>query len=178
MRKRTSMRLFIGFVVVVMLLSGCLQQEATTEDEKSRQGEVAEVQEAEEEAEVQVDTRQNYNDVIYNEEINFEEFPTAITMDLEEKTEYSVYFEADKQIQFVVYSEQRYNEWKETGAHTISKATTKSGPDCCATSGTFNIDINAGEAGTYYFVFDDSRLPNKENLPEKGKLIVTRVSNI
>lgn len=110
----------------------------------------------------------------HTEDISFAEFPTAKAATLE-KGRYSIYFETDYPIQFVVYSEQRYNQWKEEGAHTISKATTKSGSSCCAESGTFTVDINEGEQGTYYFVFDNSRVSNN---PTTGKIIVTKLGGI
>jgi hypothetical protein len=77
-----------------------------------------------------------------------------------------------------MYSEKRYNEWKSTGTHTMSKITTKSGSNCCSAGGTYTVDMNKGEGGDYYFVYDGSDIANPENLPKTGSLIVVQLSTI
>ena len=120
----------------------------------------------------------NLDNEVFHEEFSFIIFPRVSTIELEEGSKYSVYFEVDSPIQFVVYSEKRYNEWRQSGTHTISKATTKSGPDCCATSSSFSIEINNGEEGRYYLVFDDSGLKLAGKKPSIGILGVAKTGNI
>jgi hypothetical protein len=121
---------------------------------------------------------QAYNQVVIDKEITFDEFPYILSEELDSKMKYEITFETDNQIQFVVYSEERYNQWLDTKIHTTSKATTKSGSICCDTKRTFNVDINEGEGGLYYFVFDNSNLPDDADLPTTGKLTVTKKTNI
>lgn len=110
---------------------------------------------------------------VTNEEFTFTEFPFVKTKELDEGR-YSVSFESDNKIRFVVYSEDRYNEWLDSGVHTISKASTAEGVECCAENGDYTIDINEGESGTYYFVFDDE----KGLGASQGKLIVNKVGEM
>lgn len=118
------------------------------------------------------------NEVIFEEEFEFEEYPKAFLQKMDEKARYEIYFEADEEIQFIVYSKERYDQWKETGMHTLSKVNTKTSEGCCKINGTYKIDINIGEGGTYYFVFDDSLMEPKTLLPSTGKLKITKLSGI
>jgi hypothetical protein len=149
------------------------QIETTSDDETTSDEEVVIETEA-----TQSPSIETTNEVILNTDIIFEEFPFVLEQELDSRTRYSVYFETDKQIQFVVYSEERFNQWQDSEFHTISKASTKLGSVCCDTERTFNVGINEGEGGIYYFVFDDVNLPDKENLPSKGKLTIIKTANI
>ena len=128
----------------------------------------------EKEAETKQTISVNEKAAIFNEEFSLSEFPAVKTASFE-IGRYRVFFETDYTIQFVMYSEQRYNEWKLTGMHTISKITTKEGTSCCRDSGNYVIDINDGEAGEYYFVFDASKTSGK---PTKGKIVVEKISDL
>jgi len=119
-----------------------------------------------------------YNQLLQNQTFEFKEFPFAIKQKLDAPARYNIWFETDKPIQFIVYSEQRYNEWLSTKSHTISKVNTQTGGKCCAATGSYNIDINQGEAGTYYLVFDGSAIKEKALLPSSGKIIITKLSGI
>lgn len=149
-------------------------------EKTDKKGELAEVIEKKLDPEPRVLPTIPDGTVMMNEEFSLDgkAFPFVKKLDLEEGARYTVYFESDRQIQFVVYSEFHYNKWKETGFHSIAKATTQSGPRCCETSGSFKFDVNSGEGGTFYLVFDDKKIPDKSQLPGKGKLIVTKNENI
>lgn len=170
-KKRNFKTTFI-VILIALLIVAAIVFWPSAENQNSTD-EVNEAQNNENVEEVKV-----YDEVILEETIEFNEFPFKITQELESKTNYEVYFRTDKEIQFVVYSEDRYNEWQETGYHTISKASTKLGSECCDTSRTFKVGINENEGGNYYFVFDDSKLPDKENLPTEGKLVITKKTDI
>ena len=120
------------------------------------------------------------NTIVFNEEFEMEsgDFPVVKITELEAGARYSVYFETDKQIQFVAYNERFYNMWLETGSHTIAKATTNSVSSCCETSGSFTFDVNDDEGGNFYFVFDGAQIPDKSQLPKNGKLVVRINENI
>jgi len=122
--------------------------------------------------------RQTYNQQLLDEQVKFTAFPLVREVTLEEGMKYNVYFETDSPIRFVVYNEARYNDWKQNGQHTMSKATTNSAEGCCRTDGNFPIDINNGEAGKYYLVFDASDLKLADPRPSQGILRVTKTSNI
>jgi hypothetical protein len=122
--------------------------------------------------------RQTYNQQMLDEQLKFTAFPLVREVTLEEGMKYSVYFETDSPIRFVVYNEARYNDWKQSGQHTMSKATTNSADGCCGTDGNFAIDINRGEVGKYYLVFDASDLKLADPRPSQGIVRVTKTSNI
>ena len=114
--------------------------------------------------------------------------PEMLTRDLDEilqsgklvvaLRERNFVYKEDGPIQFIVYSEERYNSWVTTGKHTISKANTNRGTECCQKTGSFNIDINNGEGGKYYLIFDDKKLGRYDARPTKGHLQVIKTSNI
>lgn len=114
------------------------------------------------------------NGVLRSESIRFETFPQVVLVSLEDATEYSVSYSADAPIRFTVYNEQRYNEWKETGRHTLSKASTKSQYECCKSSATFAFEVNDGEGGQYYLVFDDNDLGDGWTRPTQAVVSVTK----
>jgi hypothetical protein len=122
--------------------------------------------------------RQSYNQKVFDQPVDFKEFPTVLTATLEESSKYSVHFETDQPLRFVVYSEKRYNEWKTGGYHTISKMTTNSAENCCRTDMDQSIDINQGEGGKYYFVFDAGDLKLADPRPTKGVLRVIKTTSI
>ncbi len=107
-------------------------------------------------------------------QFSFTEFPTVKTTELA-VGRYEIHFETDSNIQFVVYSQERYEQWKETGAHTISKATTQQGTSCCTSSRTFTVDVNQGEEGLYYLVFDATKVSSQ---PTVGQITITDIGDI
>lgn len=117
------------------------------------------------------------NEQVYEEEIMLDSFPKEKSLMLEEGMKYLITFEADKDIQFIIYAEEKYNEWKQTGYHTTAKYNTK-GKTCCKMSDSYQIDINNGEAGKYYLVFDDALINDKANLPTKAKITITKTAKI
>jgi hypothetical protein len=118
---------------------------------------------------------QAINEVVLERELAFKDWPTAVSVKLDELVRYRVQFSIDKPAQVVVYSEQRYNQWKETGSHTISKASTKTVDGCCQQEASWTFDVNQGEGGTYYVVFDTSKVTEK---PTTGSLKVTKATTI
>jgi len=96
------------------------------------------------------------SELVRDEIVELTGFPTIRTVELAEGR-YRISFEAEKKIRLVLYSQERYNEWQNTGEHTISKLSTQEGVECCADSGSYTVDINEGEAGTYYLIFEDPR---------------------
>ncbi len=184
--KRTIAILFT-MILLLSLTAGCVMKDSGTTEETTEMTEetvettenetpVAEATPAEKAPPVA--PRKSYGEVVFDEQTTLTEFPTTLTTVMEEGMKYNIQFQTDQPIQFVVYSEQRYNEWQNSGAHTISKATTKSGDECCANEGSFTIDINEGEAGKYYIVFDDGKLNDLVERPTTGSVTVTKVSNI
>jgi hypothetical protein len=117
---------------------------------------------------------------IFNDEFDTKpkHFPLVEKIALQERSRYSVVFETDNKIRFVVYAEDKYNSWINSGQHATSKITTKSGPICCATEGSYSMDINIGEGGDYYFLFDGSDIEFESDLPTKAKLKVTKTGDI
>ncbi len=177
--------ILLAMMLLMSLTAGCVMKQGETTEET----ETTEIEEAEMTEEIQVQEkpakkqtpttpRKSYGEVVFEEEKTLTEFPTALTAKMEAGMKYNINFQTDQPIQFVVYSEERYNEWQNSGAHTISKATTKSGDECCASEGSFTIDINEGEAGKYYLVFDDAKLNDLVERPTTGTITVTKVSNI
>ncbi|MFH1064085.1 MAG: hypothetical protein V1729_03325 [Candidatus Woesearchaeota archaeon] len=175
----------VAALSIIVLLSGCTPQ---TPD-RSASADAQVMQTTEDTADMDTGTadggwttptlsRPVSGEVILEEKIPFTEFPLAKKIDLAERTRYDIYFETNHPIKFVVYSEKRYSEWLETGYHTMSKVTTKSGPKCCDTSMSTSIDINIGEGGTYYLVFDASDLKMADPKPTEGIIRITKMSEI
>jgi hypothetical protein len=106
-----------------------------------------------------------------------EDFPVVKQVALEEKTRYNVAFEADKEIRFTVFPESSYNFWIDTASYGKSKATTNSASGCCSSAGSYSVEVNENEGGTYYFVFDSKGLAGSD-IPSKLKLTVTKTGNI
>lgn len=138
----------IGLAILLALLGGYLwmtYSQGTTEGEPTLQ--------AQNEPQTAVTS---VSELVKEEVVELTNFPTVRTVELPEGR-YQISFESDKKIKLVLYSQERYNEWQNTGEHTISKLSTQEGVECCAASGSYTVDINEGEAGTYYFIFEDPR---------------------
>jgi uncharacterized protein YegP (UPF0339 family) len=121
---------------------------------------------------------QNLNEIVVSEDIPLKDFPVVKTHALQEGVRYRVELKTDKPIQFVLYNEAHYNAWKQSGEHGIAKINSNSPAGCCTADGSWPIDINKGEGGNYYFVFDASKIADTSALPTTGKLVVTKVSTI
>jgi hypothetical protein len=117
---------------------------------------------------------------IFNEEFDTENevFPFVKKIALEARTRYNIVFAADKEIRFVVYAENKYRTWQDKGFHVTSKITTNSADGCCSTGGSYNMDINEGEGGDYYFLFDESDIEFETDFPTKVKIKVTKTGGI
>ena len=114
----------------------------------------------------QVNTATNYK-----EGIKLTEFPASVKKEFTQGR-YKISFAADSEVRFTMYEENRYQEWQQSGTHTLSKLTTKKGSTCCTKDGEWTIDINNGEEGTYYFVFD---LGFVETGPESATISVRKI---
>lgn len=117
------------------------------------------------------------NEEVVSEDISLTEFPTAKKHSLQEGSRYVVKVTLDTPIQFILYNEARYNAWKSSGEHGTAKINSKTASSCCTADGSWQIDINKGEGGDYYFVFDATKLGDAAR-PTKAHLSVTKVSTI
>jgi hypothetical protein len=116
--------------------------------------------------------------VVYEETFAFSGEKKYFSAPLDERKRFKVTFETDNPIRFVMYNKARFDDWSASGVHTMSKITTNSASGCCASVGAYSVDINQGEGGDYYFVFDTSDIVDKKDLPKEGKLVVTELSSI
>jgi|GEM_PF-4429720 len=110
---------------------------------------------------------------VADKEFQLTKFPFVKTYNLD-FGRYEVSFQSDQLVRFTVYNEARYNEWLSTGTHTLSKISTQHGSKCCTPGGSYTVDINEGEAGTYYFVFEDAK-----NLgASSGKIVINKIGEL
>ena len=99
-------------------------QQKGTETQQVQQNEQQQIQQAQQpetpaketEKQQQIDEQT----AVFNEEFTFTDFP-AVKTSYFDAGRYRVTFETDYTIRFVMYSEQRYNEWKSSGTNKISK---------------------------------------------------------
>jgi hypothetical protein len=145
-RKKNPTLWIIGLVAIVVLIGGYIWMNYDWTETKP----------AETTAPTPPSVVTPVSELLLDETVQLTKSPFVKTVNLE-MGRYDVSFEADKRIRFVLYSETRYNEWIDSGEHTQSKISTQDSSECCAISGNYRIDINEGEAGTYYFVFEDVR---------------------
>lgn len=161
-QKKNPLIWIIGFVVIVVLLGGYFwmnyNQAETTSEETTT---------------TLQSTVTTTNELVLDETVQLTKSPFVKTVNLD-MGRYDVSFEADKRIRVVLYDEARYNEWVDTSIHTISKLSTQQGSECCAISGNYRIDINEGEAGTYYFVFEDVRSLGMSS----SKIVINKVGEL
>jgi hypothetical protein len=121
-----------------------------------------------------VNVLQTANDTVLNE--NFEYSGKAKVIPVTMSTgRYAVTFLSDKPMLLRVYDESHYVQWNTNGIEGTAKLSTLKGyntpEDCCTAEGAWMIDINQGEEGNYYFVFED-RL---NVLPTRGRITATKM---
>lgn len=107
--------------------------------------------------------------VIVDENVKFDTFPWVQEVDLDQGR-YEVYFEADQNIKFMIYSDS-------SGQQKL-KVTTQFGPKCCDTTGSYTVDINNGEGGKYKIVFDDSEMTLADERPSQGLVKIGKIGDI
>lgn len=191
---RKKLAFLITGIIVIFLVSGCvMQQDAALANEtgtETEETEAAGTGTAEAETSIEapaqnkeqepqeIPERTTYNKVVFDEDMSFTEFPAVTTVPLEEGMKYRIEFEAESVIYFALYEEFMHNKWKETGEHVIAKASSASKDGALTASGSYQFDINEGEGGTYYIVFDDSMNKMADGKPTTAKVKLTKVSNI
>jgi len=106
--------------------------------------------------------------VLINE--TFTEFPHVIQKEFSEGLRIGVMFQSDRPIKFYMYDKQHYEQYQ-TGYYGSNKATTGRTP---ATQGSYRVDINNGEGGLYYFVFE----PVEGSKASEGVLNVIEISKL
>jgi hypothetical protein len=114
--------------------------------------------------------------IVWEKEWALGKLPAYQSFEIRSDGKYRINFKADSISQFVLYREFFFDKWKSSREHSISKATTKNGKDCCADSGSFVFDVNTGETGTYYVVFDDARLAPESARPQTAHVTVSKMN--
>lgn len=124
------------------------------------------------------------NQDLIDTEIDFEAegLPYVVEVEFGDARAYSVVFELDEPLQVTVLNEQNYQQWQSTGDYLRVKQTTRktigTTRTCCSAQESLNFQVNNGEGGKYYIVFDDDALGVNEPRPTVGKLRITWNSEI
>ena len=114
-------------------------------------------------------------EVLLQQDFAIDQFPMEIPFEGEEGVRYKFEFSADAPARVVVYDQVHLGEWKQYGAHTLSKVTTKTNDGCCKASGTYTFDVNAGESGTFYIVIDDKGIKEDAVKPTSVSITLTKM---
>jgi len=113
------------------------------------------------------------NRVYFDGIVRFDTLPKVVgSSDMEEKGRVRIHYKSDKPISFYLYDESHFKQW-ENGYYGSTKATT--GSSEAFSEKTFLIDINNGEGGKYWVVFDDRLVSDK---PTQAKLEIIELVKI
>ena len=112
--------------------------------------------------------------ILYDESFSILQLPHVISYDISYPSRLLVEFTADSPITFIMYDKVHYDEWLD-GIYGSTKAGTDWGT--ISDSGSYKVDINIGEGGTYYFVFDSKWIGSNPS-PASGTLKITELSRL
>jgi hypothetical protein len=111
------------------------------------------------------------NESLVNELFSFEGQKSKVVTSTLPTARYVVEFMTDKPVRFMMLNEASYKFWI-AGNYGQAKITTNGENGCCAAEGRYMVDVNNGEDGNYYFVFED----NLGDGPTQGKVIVNKIA--
>jgi hypothetical protein len=94
-------------------------------------------------------------EIVLQEQVNMraDEQSRALPITLQ-PGRYIVEYENAEPLFFSLYDEQHYRQWI-SGYYGSSKSTTNTGSNCCASTFRSSFDINMGEGGNYYLIFEN-----------------------
>jgi len=109
--------------------------------------------------------------ILYDQSFSITSLPHVISHQISTPSRLMVEFTTDNPITFIMYDQTHYDEWSD-GTYGTTKTTT--GYGTISDSGSFKVDINTGEGGMYYFVFDGKWIGGNP-MPTSGSLKITEL---
>ena len=151
--------LILGLLLLAVFISGC-------DNQKQQSLNTGNVSNTSNDIMPQKPALTASNESVVDETFAFEGKSKVISSTLK-TARYMVEFMTDKPVRFMMVNEASYKYWI-AGSYGQSKATS----GCCAAEGTYRVDVNNGEDGNYYFVFEYIQGLK----PTQGKVIVNKIA--